>query len=177
VIYQKRLRYLVGRYGCSPNLLAWQLLNEIDNEYAYLKPADVASWHSVMGAWLHTKRSFQNLVTTSLTGSSDRPEIWTLPQLDFAAYHSYAEASPASGLATVAQSFLQKYRKACESSMSSGRTGAVGTGTTTLSFARFRQGLWGGALGGLCRNHQFPGGGRRFMPKTIILFTRHYELF
>jgi hypothetical protein len=147
VIYQKRLRYLVGRYGCSPNLLAWQLLNEIDNEYAYLKPADVASWHSVMGAWLHTNDPFQHLVTTSLTGSSDRPEIWTLPQLDFAAYHSYAEASPASRLATVAQSFLQKYRKPVI--IDEFGTDWRGWNRNNDPFLRgFRQGLWGGALGG-----------------------------
>ena len=36
-IYQKRLRYLVARYGYSPNLLAWQFFNEIDNVYAYLQ--------------------------------------------------------------------------------------------------------------------------------------------
>ncbi|RPI91559.1 MAG: DUF5060 domain-containing protein, partial [Chloroflexi bacterium] len=52
-IYQKRLRYLVARYGYSPNLLAWEFFNEIDNVYRYLNANDVAQWHGVMGGWLH----------------------------------------------------------------------------------------------------------------------------
>src|SRR5215475_11874023 len=110
-IYQKRLRYLVARYGYSPKLVGWQLLSEIDNEYPYLTPANVPPWHRLMAGWLHTNDPFGHLVTTSLTGGSDRPEIWSLPQLDFAAYHSYGESFPALGLRDVAQSFLQRYHK------------------------------------------------------------------
>lgn len=145
--YEKRLRYLVARYAYSPNLLGWQLLNEIDNEYAYLNPADVAAWHAVMGGWLHTNDPFGHLVTTSLTGSSDRPEIWSLPQLDFAAYHSYGEASPASRLAAVAQSFLQRYRKPVVID-EFGTDWRGWNRTNDLYLRGFRQGLWGGALGG-----------------------------
>lgn len=147
VIYQKRLRYLTARYGYSPNLLAWQLLNEIDNEYAYLSPTDVAAWHSTMGAWLHANDPFGHLVTTSLTGGSDRPEIWTVPNLDFAAYHSYGEASPASRLATIGQSFLQRYKKPVIID-EFGTDWRGWNRTNDLYLRGFRQGLWGGALGG-----------------------------
>jgi hypothetical protein len=146
-IYEKRLRYLTARFGYSPNLLAWQLLNEIDNEYAYLNPLDVAAWHSAMGAWLHANDPFDHLVTTSLTGGSDRPEIWSIPELDFAAYHSYGEASPASRLQNVAQSFLQRYKK--PAIIDEFGTDWRGWNRTNDLYLRgFRQGLWGGALGG-----------------------------
>jgi hypothetical protein len=146
-VYQKRLRYLVARYGSSPSLAVWQLLNEIDNVYAYLNANDVAAWHGVMGAWLHTNDPFHHLVTTSLTGSSDRPEIWTLPQLDLAAYHSYSEAGPASRLNAVAQSFLQRYQKPVL--IDEFGTDWRGWNRTNDPYLRgFRQGLWGGALGG-----------------------------
>src|SRR5581483_11362688 len=146
-VYQKRLRYLTARYGYSPNLLAWQLLNEIDNEYAYLNPTDVAAWHSVMAGWLHTNDPFGHLVTTSLTGGSDRPEIWSIPQLDFAAYHSYSEPSPASRLATIGQSFRQRYSKPVI--IDEFGTDWRGWNRANDPYLRgFRQGLWGGALGG-----------------------------
>ena len=61
-------------------------------------PTNVAAWHGAMGGWMHTNDAFGHLVTTSLTGDSDRPEIWSLPQLDFAAYHSYNETAPAGRL-------------------------------------------------------------------------------
>jgi hypothetical protein len=100
-----------------------------------------------MGAWLHTNDVFGHLVTTSLTGSSDRPEIWSLPQLDFAAYHSYGEPAPAPQLSTVAQRFLANYGKP----MMVGEFGTSTAGwnrTNDLYLRGFRQGLWGGALGG-----------------------------
>ena len=146
-IYQKRLRYLTARYGYSQNLLAWQLLNEIDNEYAYLNPTDVANWHSVMAGWLHANDPFGHLVTTSLTGGSDRPEIWTIPALDFAAYHSYGEPSPASRLAAIGRSFHQRYRKPVLID-EFGTDWRGWNRTNDLYLRGFRQGLWGGALGG-----------------------------
>lgn len=146
-IYQKRLRYLIGRYGYSQNLLAWEFFNEIDNDYSFLNSTNVAAWHGVMGGWMHTNDVFGHLVTTSLTGSSDHPEIWTLPQLDFAAYHSYGEPAPANQLSTVAQSFLLRYGKP----VMIGEFGTDWQGwnrTNDLYLRGWREGIWGGALGG-----------------------------
>lgn len=146
-LYQKRLRYLIGRYGYSQNLLAWEFFNEIDNDYGFLNSTNVAGWHAIMGSWLHTNDVFGHLVTTSLTGGSNRPEIWGLPQLDFAAYHSYNEPGPATRLATVAQQFLQAYGKPVM--VGEFGTSAAGWNRTNDPYLRgFRQGLWGGALGG-----------------------------
>ena len=146
-IYQKRLRYLIARYGYSQNLFAWEFFNEIDNVYQYLNASSVASWHAAVGAWLRTNDPFRHLVTTSLTGGSDRPEIWTLPQLDFATYHSYNEPGPASRLATVAQSFLSRYQKP----VMIGEFGIDYRGWARANdpyLRGLRQGVWGGALGG-----------------------------
>lgn len=146
-IYQKRLRYLVGRYGYSPNLLAWQLLNEIDNVYGPLNGADVAAWHREMGQWFRANDPYHHLVTTSLTSASDRPEIWNLPELDFAIYHSYNEAAPARRLSSVARSFVERYNKPA-------MIGEFGVNGGSWNIAAdphlrgFRQALWGGALGG-----------------------------
>jgi hypothetical protein len=146
-IYQKRLRYLIARYGYSQNLLAWELFNEIDNDYAFLNSTNVAAWHGVMGGWMHTNDVFGHLVTTSLTSGSDRPEIWTLPQLDFAAYHSYGEPGPAARLSAVAQSFLQRYGKPVM--VGEFGTDWQGWNRTNDPYLRgWREGIWGGALGG-----------------------------
>jgi hypothetical protein len=146
-IFQKRLRYLVARYGYSTSLMAWEFFSEIDNEYAWLNPANVPVWHGLMGDWMHTNDAFGHLVTTSLTGGSDRPEIWTLPELDFANYHCYGEAFPAARLNAVAQSFLQRYGK--PALIEEYGTSALSWNRTNDLYLRgFRQGLWGGAVGG-----------------------------
>jgi hypothetical protein len=147
VTYQKRLRYLIARYGYSPRLVAWQLLSEIDNEYAWITPGNVPPWHAAMGDWLQTNDPCAHLITTSLTGGSDRPEIWSLPQLDFACYHFYGEPFPATRLNTLAQSFHQRYNKPLL--IDEFGTSAYGWNRTNDLYLRgFRQGLWGGALGG-----------------------------
>jgi hypothetical protein len=147
--YRKRLRYLVARYGASPRLLAWQFFNEIDNVFgpALLDETAVVAWHREMAQHLRALDPFAHLITTSLTGSSDRPAMWSLPEMDFAVYHSYAEPAPGRFLATVADSFTQRYRKPV-------LVGEFGTNAGQWTIAGdpylrgFRQGLWGGALGG-----------------------------
>ncbi len=146
-IYQKRLRYLIARYGHSPNLLAWQFFNEIDNVYSHLQPADVASWHAAMGDWLKSNDPWRHLVTTSLTGGSDRPEIWQLPQMEFAMYHSYGQAQPAAALPVIARRFLRDYAKP----LMIGEFGTDWRGWRREQdpFLRgWRQGIWAGALSG-----------------------------
>jgi hypothetical protein len=146
-IYQKRLRYLVARYGYSQKLVAWELLSEIDNEYAWLNPPDVAVWHGVMGDWLHANDPYGHLVTTSLWVVKNRPEIWSLPEIDFVTYHCYGEPSPATSINADVQPFHQQYNKPVlidEFGTSSSDWGR----TNDLYLRGFRQGLWGGALGG-----------------------------
>jgi hypothetical protein len=146
-LYQKRLRYLIGRYGYSPNLLAWQFFNEIDNVYGPLNGDDVAAWHRQMGQWLHAQDPWRHLVTTSLTGGSERPEIWSLPELDFSVYHSYYDPAPGKTVASLAQAFVKRYHKPV-------MIGEFGTDARGWNIAAdphlrgFRQGVWGGALGG-----------------------------
>ncbi len=146
-IFEKRLRYLIGRYGYSTSLMSWEFFSEIDNEYAWLNPSDVAVWHGIVGGWMHTNDAFGHLVTTSLTGGSDRPEIWTLPQLDYANYHGYGEAFPAARMNAVAQSFHWNYHK--PALIEEFGTSALSWNHTNDPYLRgFRQGLWGGAVGG-----------------------------
>jgi hypothetical protein len=146
-IYQKRLRYLIGRYGYSPRLLAWQFFNEIDNVYNILNGDDVLAWHREMGQWLHAHDPYGHLVTTSLTGGSERPEIWSLPQMDFSVYHSYNESAPGKGAAILARSFVKDYGKPM-------MVEEFGVNSRSWDIAAdpylrgFRQAVWSGALGG-----------------------------
>ena len=148
-LYEKRLRYLVARYGASPRLLAWQFFNEIDNvfEPRGLRGADVIAWHGELARRLRRMDPYAHLITTSLTGGSDRPEMWAVPELDFAVFHSYDEPAPARRHAALTRDFLARYHKPA----------LIGEfGVNSLSWARatdpklrgLRQAWWGGVLGG-----------------------------
>jgi hypothetical protein len=146
-LYKKRLRYIIARYGASPNLLCWELFNEIDNDYNVLNATSVANWHSAVGTWMHQTDPFQHLVTTSLTGSSDRPEIWNIPSLDFAQYHSYGLAQPASQLSGIVQNMMDRYQKP----VLVGEYGIDSSGFHAEKdpyFRGLRQALWAGLLSG-----------------------------
>jgi hypothetical protein len=110
-LYEKRLRYVVARWSAFSNLLAWEFFNEIDNEYAYLKHDDVVAWHRDLGRCLRALDPFQHLITSSFTGGSERPDLFALPEMDFAQYHSYNEKHPAAMTAQKTARFFEKYRK------------------------------------------------------------------
>jgi hypothetical protein len=110
-LYQKRLRYLVARWSAFSNLLAWEFFNEIDNEYAYLKHPDVIAWHREMGRHLRGIDPYRHLISSSFTGGSERPDLFDLPEMDFAQYHSYNEKHPAAMTAEKTARFYAKYKK------------------------------------------------------------------
>lgn len=110
-LYEKRLRYIVARWGAFPNILAWEFFNEIDNEYKYLKHADVVGWHRDMGRRLRALDPYRHLITSSFTGGSERPDLYALPEMDFAQYHSYNEKHPAQMMAAKSERFFERYGK------------------------------------------------------------------
>lgn len=110
-LYAKRLRYLVARWAAFPNLLAWEFFNEIDNEYSYLKHDDVVAWHREMGRGLRSIDPCRHLISSSFTGGSERPDLFALPEMDFAQYHSYNEKHPAQMTAAKTARFFEKYHK------------------------------------------------------------------
>jgi hypothetical protein len=145
-IYKKRLRYIIARWGASPNLHSWQFFNEIDNAYNNLNANSVAAWHGALGPWLKDNDPYKRLITTSLTGTSDRAEIWTIPSMEFANYHSYGQAQPAGRLPGIIQSMMTRYNKPVflsEYGIDSGGFNAP----SDPYFRGLRQGVWAGLLG------------------------------
>jgi hypothetical protein len=149
-LYQKRLRYMIARWGWSTRMVSWQFFNEIDNAFiprSDLVHENVVDWHRAMGRWLRENDPYGHLVSTSLTGASDRPDFWNMPEMDFSVYHSYGEADPALYVARLSDDFVRRYNKPV-------MIGEFGTDFRNWNIAAdpylrgFRQGLWGGTLGG-----------------------------
>ncbi|MBL9136960.1 MAG: hypothetical protein JNK85_13900 [Verrucomicrobiales bacterium] len=146
-LYQKRLRYLIARYGASPALFAWEFFNEIDNVYRHLDPAEVARWHQDMGAWLKAADPWQHLVSTSLTGGSDRADLWTLSSMDYVSYHSYNESAPARRLSQWTARAREVYGKPVI--IAEAGVDWRGWARESDPYLRgFRQLLWGGVMAG-----------------------------
>jgi hypothetical protein len=71
--YKNRLRYIVARWGYSPNIAAWEFFNEIDNAAfsegdSVIIPHDaITSWHKEMAAYLKSIDPYGHIVTTSVS--------------------------------------------------------------------------------------------------------------
>lgn len=67
--FKNRLRYLVARWGYSPNIAMWELFNEIDNVSRPLgiPHAIITQWHKEMSSYLKQIDPYGRMVTTSIS--------------------------------------------------------------------------------------------------------------
>ena len=88
-LYKQRLRYLVARYGYSPNVWAWEFWNELGRE-----ADETVAWHAEMAQYLKEIDPNRHLVTTSHWGTNaeSSPRTWAVPEIDFTQTHNYAGA-------------------------------------------------------------------------------------
>ncbi len=94
LLFRRRMRYCVARWGYAPHLAAWELWNEVDLTGGY-EVAAVAAWHRAMAAHLRDLDTNRHLVTTSLSlypSILQQPSdgaLWDTTNLDFTQVHRY----------------------------------------------------------------------------------------
>lgn len=148
-LFQRRLRYLVARWGSASNLLAWELWNEVD--LVGLGPA-VTAWHAEMADTLRALDPYDHLISTSLSRSTNNP-FWDLAQIDFTQIHHYQFPLPID-MPTVLQSRLRAYgnmypdKPRLVSEYGVDYRGPAETLAADPDGVGFHQGLWVGLLGG-----------------------------
>lgn len=91
-MWRNRLRYAVARWGYSPNIMAWELWNEIDNVRRYDRGV-VQAWEKEMSQYLNSIDRGRHLVTSSLQSFSIEPGLWGMPEMDFSQFHGYYHPS------------------------------------------------------------------------------------
>lgn len=91
--YKNRLRYIVGRWGYSTNVI-WEFWNEINHPKVWgntwaAKRGGVTRWHQEMAEYLRDIDPYRHLISTSFVGGAGEPQIWLLPEMDFTQVHTY----------------------------------------------------------------------------------------
>ena len=92
--YKNKLRYIVARWGYSPNIAAWEFFNEVDNavytqqDSLLIPHAAVTHWHAEMSRYLKDIDPYQHLVTTSIS-HRDIVGMNSVPYFDFNQKHIY----------------------------------------------------------------------------------------
>ena len=85
-LFQQRLRYLVARWGYSPQVLAWELLSDADRVSGYT-PTVILPWLETMAGALRDLDSYDHLI--SVGASEPLPELVGAGFVDFAQVHFY----------------------------------------------------------------------------------------
>ncbi len=88
-LFKARLRYLVARWGYSPNVFAWELWNEIgavDKRAA--RPEILVPWTQEMGRYLQATDPYRHITTPSMS-RINWPEMWTVPENEIPDIHGY----------------------------------------------------------------------------------------
>ncbi len=99
--FKNRLRYLVARWGYSPNVMAWELWNEIDLvDPKALDPSIIVPWNQEMCRYLKSIDPWQHLTTNSLAGKDTSKSYWPLEENQFAQRHGYSTPRPDAVLAS-----------------------------------------------------------------------------
>jgi hypothetical protein len=79
-LFRRRLRYIVARWGYSPQVFAWEIIDEIDDTINY-DPATADVWLQDMASFLRQIDQHGHLITA---GSRDaNPTLLSNPLLDF----------------------------------------------------------------------------------------------
>lgn len=144
-LFQRRLRYIVARWGHDPTLLSWEFWNEVNIIETYIS-ADVVAWHQEMARYLRSIDPYQHLITTSWAGTTGDPAVDALPEMDYIQSHQYGAHDAADAMIEVC---LQK-------NATFGKPhyfGEFGTGTRAegtredVDGIHLHNGLWSGVFG------------------------------
>lgn len=86
--FKKRLRYIVGRWGYSTNIVFWELWNEIDLT-GYYNTRKVISWHKKIYPYLKSIDPYKHLITTHYCRFHSDPLVWKIPEVEAIVGNSY----------------------------------------------------------------------------------------
>ncbi len=152
-LFRRRLRYVVARWGHSPNVLSFELWNEVD--LAEQPPGSaLLDWHTEMAQELRSLDPYDHLISTS-TAFPISQALWLLPALDLTNLHFYAwyegfGAPFASDFSALAPIFLARRAPGRPGLLAEIGVHAAGPGETTAvdpDAIGFHDGLWGGLFG------------------------------
>ncbi|MCZ7643878.1 MAG: hypothetical protein M5U26_01115 [Planctomycetota bacterium] len=86
--FKRLLEYAAARWGCSPALLAWEVINEADLA-GYDREEDAVAWVLEMAGHLKAVDAHGHLVTASTTRPEFGARLWDDPRIDFVSGHAY----------------------------------------------------------------------------------------
>lgn len=86
--FKKRLRYIVARWSYSPNIVFWELWNEVDLT-GYYDTGKVRYWHKKIVPFLKEIDPYKRPITTHYCRRPDDPMVWIIPEIESIVGNAY----------------------------------------------------------------------------------------
>jgi len=111
--YERRMRYIIARWGYSTNILTWEHFNEVEwTDDFNLHQDEITTWHQDMSEYITGLDVYNHLITTSYAHSQHDPDTWQLPGIELTQTHHYTSgADPQSVHYDWTQQYLADYAK------------------------------------------------------------------
>ena len=115
--YRQKLRYLIARWGYSPNLFGLELWGELNLTGSESDQLDVAQceWHREMGRYIKDIDPWDHLITTHFSNDYRRvdPNIASLKELDYIVSDAYRATGSLVELLELTAQANGRYGKPC----------------------------------------------------------------
>lgn len=86
--FKNRLKYIIARWGYSPNIFSWEIFNEADNTDNY-NTENIAKWHADIISYIKQLDINRHLISTSFANPNMDYTIWKLKDINFTQTHFY----------------------------------------------------------------------------------------
>lgn len=148
--YKNELLYIIGRYGYSDNILAWELFNEVNwTDNAELNNLTIKQWHDEMAKFIRSNDSYNHMITTSYNGETG--SAYSLKEIDFTNPHNYGYSKKNYNIALpqALEKLYKMYNKPIlHSEIGLNWESGYETGKADPTGVSLRQQSWAGMLGG-----------------------------
>ncbi len=91
--YRNQLRYIAARWGQSPNILAWEWMNEVNSAPGF-ETEVLLPWLIEMTAALREFDVRRHLTTISYADIAGDPHVWNAVEIDLVQRHEYSQGDP-----------------------------------------------------------------------------------
>ena len=140
-LWNQRVRYVVARWGYSPNIMAWEWWNEV-NWTPLGDPDLLVPWIDQSARYLRSLDPYGHLITISGSRREDE-QVWNLDSIDFTQDHQYDLADLPGDFNEIIPQWLACYPN---KPFLMGEFGSVPDTDTTGVF--LHDGLWSAVMNG-----------------------------
>lgn len=86
--FKNRIKYIIARWGYSPNIFAWEIFNEVEKTDNY-NTENIIKWHKDIISYIKKLDVNKHLISTSFANPNMDAEIWKLSDINFTQTHFY----------------------------------------------------------------------------------------